>query len=108
MVAYRTGLNPIEIGHLWSKAKVTVTQYPFLDNSLLTFQLWISALLCLIKMKFSMPPRYAYGRFVFEFLKNQMGDDVIVTSSNIFQTIVHISNSTEPTNFIFGTEIQQH
>ena len=26
MVAYRTGSNPIEIGDLWSKVKVTVTE----------------------------------------------------------------------------------
>ena len=33
-------------------------------------------------------------------LKNRLGDDVIVN--------VHISNSIEPTNFILGTNIQEH
>ena len=38
---------------LESKVKVTVTQYPFfLHNSLLTSLLYISVLLCLIKLKF--------------------------------------------------------
>ena len=31
MVAYCTGSNPIEIGDLWLKVKVTVTQYLFCD-----------------------------------------------------------------------------
>ena len=48
-----------------------------------------------------MPLRYALSRYVVEFHKNQIGDDVIVTN-------VHISNTIEPTNFIFGTDIQQH
>ena len=35
-----TGSDPIKIGDLWLKVKVTVTQYPFfLHNSLLTSQL---------------------------------------------------------------------
>ena len=52
----------------------------FLYNSLITSLLWISALLCRIIMKFSSSLRYALGRFVFEFDKIWMGDDVIVTS----------------------------
>ena len=48
----------------------------FLDNSLLTSLLYISALLCLIKLKFGMPLRYA----ICGFHKNQKGDDVMVTS----------------------------
>ena len=52
----------------------------FLHDSLLTSLLTISALLCPIKMKFSLSLRYALGRFVFEFDKIRMGDDVIVTS----------------------------
>ena len=81
MVAYRTGSNPIEIGDLGSKVKVTMTLYPFfLHISQLTSLLWISALLCRIIMKFSSSLRYALGRFVFEFDKIWMGDDVIVTS----------------------------
>ena len=52
----------------------------FLHNSLLTFLPCISALLCLIKMKFGMSLRYTFGRFVYKFHKIQMGDDVIMTS----------------------------
>ena len=47
--AYYTGLA---FGDLGSKVKVKVTQYPFfLHISLLTSLLYISALLCLIKLK---------------------------------------------------------
>ena len=80
MDAYRTGSDLIEIGDLGSKVKASVTYYPFLHNSLLASLLWISPFLCLIKMKFSLSLRYALGRFVFEFHKIQMGDDVIMTS----------------------------
>ena len=74
-------LKAIEIGDLGSKVKITLTQYPFfLYNSLLTSILYISALLCLIKMKVDIPLRYALWGFVFEFPKNQMCDDVMVTS----------------------------
>ena len=60
MVAYYTGSDPIEIGDLGLKVKVTVTQYPFfLHNSLLTSLLYILALVSLIKLKFCMPLRYA-------------------------------------------------
>ena len=52
----------------------------FLHNSLLTSLPYISALLCLIKMKFGMSLRYPLGQFVFKFHKNRMGDDVIVIS----------------------------
>ena len=48
----------------------------FLHNSLLT-SLPISALLCLINMKFSMSLRYTLGRIVIKFHKIRMGDDVI-------------------------------
>ena len=62
MVAYCTGTNPIEIGDLGSKVKVTVTLYPFfLYNSLLTSLLCISALLCSIKMKFTMSLSYTWS-----------------------------------------------
>ena len=37
-----------------------------------------------------------------------MGDDVIVTSFSFLHTSVHISNSIEPTNFVLGTNTQQH
>ena len=54
----------------------------FLHNSLLNPLPCISALLCLIKIKFDMSLRsiYTFGRFVFEFNKIQIGDDVIMTS----------------------------
>ena len=46
---------------------------------------------------------------MFKFSKNQIGYDVIVTSFKFFlQTIVHISNSIEPRNFVLGTYTQQH
>ena len=41
------------------------------------------ALLCLIKMKYYMSLRYAFGRFVFKFHKNWMCDDYIVTSFKV-------------------------
>ena len=50
----------------------------FLHNSLLTSLLCISALLCLIKMKFDMLLRYTLGRYLFKLHKNQTDDDVIV------------------------------
>ena len=72
---------------------------------MLTYLLYISSLLCLIKLKLGMPLRCALCRFVVEFHKNQM------TSwwrhFNFLHTNVHISNSIEPTKFIFGTNIQQ-
>ena len=50
MVAYFTGCNPIEIGDFWLKVKITVTKYRvFHHNSLLTFLLCLSTLLCSIK-----------------------------------------------------------
>ena len=102
-VAYHTGSEPIEIDDLWSKVKVT--QYPvFLHNSLLISLMYISALLCLIKLKFGMPIRYRLRRFVFEFHKNQMNDDVMVTPFKVSPYF----KSTEPTNFIIGTNIQQN
>ena len=53
-------LGPYWIGDLRSKVKVTVAQYPsFLHNSLLTSLLYMSALVCLIKLKFGMPLWYA-------------------------------------------------
>ena len=52
----------------------------FLHNSLLTYLLWISVLLCPINMKFSLLLKYALSRFVFKFHKNQTDDDVFVTS----------------------------
>ena len=64
--------------------------------------MFISTLLCLIKLKFGMPLRYALCRIVLEFHKNHISDDVKVTSFTILQTNVHISNSTKSTN------IQQH
>ena len=49
----------------------------FLHNSLLTFLIWISAILYSIKKKFGMPLTYNYGKFVYKFHKDQIGDDVI-------------------------------
>ena len=52
--------------------------------------------------------RYTFGRFVFEFHKNRIGEDVIVTSFKFSPTVVHISISITHTNFILGTNTQQH
>ena len=102
MVAYNTGSDPIEIGDLGSKVKVTVTQYQFLlHNSLLTSLLYNSAFLCLIKLKFGMPLTYADLYVNFIKIKSVM-------TSGFLHTNVYIPNSAEPTNFIFGTNIQQH
>ena len=77
MVAYRTSSNPIQTDVFGFKVKVTMTQYPFfLYNSLLASLLWISALICPIKMKYGMSLRNALVRFVFEFHKNRIVDDV--------------------------------
>ena len=59
-------------------------------------------------MEFGMSLRYTLGRFVFELHKNRMDDDIIKTSFKFLQTIVHISNSIEPTNFVLRTNTQQH
>ena len=55
-----------------------------------------------------MSRRYTLSRFVFKFHKIRMGDDVIMTSLTFLQTIVHISKSIEPTNFVLGSNTQQH
>ena len=63
-------------------------------------------------MKFDMSLRYTLDRFGVKFHKNRIGDGVIVTSSPIrlsfLQTIIHISNSIEPANFVLGINTQQH
>ena len=103
MVAYCTGSDPIEIGDLGSKVKITVTQYPFfLHNSLLTSLLEFSALLCPIESN-----TYAYSRFAFNFDINYI--KFVMMSlwrySSFLQTIVYVSNFNEPTDFIHGTNI---
>ena len=78
-----SGSNPIQIGNhgLNLKVKVTATQYSnFLHNYLLTSLLYISALFYQIKMKFDKSLMYALCRFVFEFHKMRMGDDIIMMS----------------------------
>ena len=52
----------------------------FFSSYLLSSLPHISDLLCLIKLKFSMPLRYVLCRSVVEFDKNQMCDDVMLTS----------------------------
>ena len=61
------------------------------------------------QMKFDMSLRYAIGRLISKFEKNVKW--VIMSlwrHSSFQQTIVHISNSIAPTNFILGTNIQQY
>ena len=101
MVAYRTDRDPNEIGYLCLKVKVTVTQYPcFFIILCCGFQL-----LCVIKLKFDIPLRYALGRFAFEFHKNEWAMTSLSRHLNYLRTVVHISNSTELTNFAHGTNI---
>ena len=74
-------LDPIKISDLGSKVKDTVTQYQcFLHNYQLTSLLYISALVCINKLKFGIPLRYVLCRFLLEFYKHKMEDDVMVTS----------------------------
>ena len=90
---------------------VTLGQRPrsqWIKIHFLTSLSYISALVHLIKLKFGLPLWYALCRFVVEFYKNQMGDDVIVTSFQFSPYKCPYFKSTEPTNFIFGTNIQQH
>ena len=49
----------------------------FIHNSLLTSLLYISALFCLIRLKFDMPIGYAICRFTLKFHKIWNSDDVI-------------------------------
>ena len=103
-------LGPYWIWWPWIKGQGHGDVIPiFLHNSLLTSLPCISALLWLIKMKFGMSVRYTLCRFVLKINKIWMGDDVIMTSFiGFLQTIVHISNSIEPKNFVLGTNTQQY
>ena len=58
----QTLLNLVTLSQ-WSRSQWRNTHF-FLHNSLLTSLPCISALLCLIKMKFGMSLRYTFGRFV--------------------------------------------
>ena len=79
----------------------------FFHDSLLTFLLKISALWCPIKIKFGMSLRYVLGRVVFELYKSN-GLCRCCDVLSYHHTIIHTLNSIEPTNFILGTNIQQH
>ena len=77
MAAFCTDSNSIEIGDIWLKVKVTVTQYPFFHhNSLLTSLLWISVFLCRMKVKYGMLLRYALYRFDFHFHEIRVEDRI--------------------------------
>ena len=80
----------------------------FSYNSMLTSLPCISALLCLIKMKFGMSLWYTLVRFLFKFHKIRWEMTSLWHHLSYLQTIVHISNSIEPTNFVLGTNTQQH
>ena len=92
--------------------KVTVTQYPFyLHSSLLTSLLYK----CISQFSYVWSNRdlvcrldMAFADLYFNFIKIKW----VMTSwwrhLMFLYTNVHISNSTEPTNFILGTNIQQH
>ena len=59
-------------------------------------------------MKFDVLLENTLVRFVFEFHKNRISYDVIVTSLKFSPKIVHISNSIEHTKFILSTNKQHH
>ena len=71
----RTLLNLVTLGQR-SRSQWRNTHFFFIITSLPC----TSALLCLIRMKFGMSLRYTLDRFVFEFNKVQMGNDVVMTS----------------------------
>ena len=91
------------------KIKVTVAQYPFsFHNSLLTSLPWISALLCPIIMKFGMSLRYMpMADLCVNFIQIEWVMTSLWRHLSFLHTIVHISNSIEPTNFLLGTNIQK-
>ena len=100
MVVYCTGSNPIEIGDLGSKVKVTVTQYPFfLHNFLLTCLLYISALLCLIKWNLICRLDIPLVDLCSISLKIEWVMTSLWRHLSFLQTIVH---------FVLGTNTQQH
>ena len=74
----RTLLNLVTLDQT-SRSQWRNTNF-FIHNSLLISLPCISALLCLIKMKFGISLWYTLGRFVFKFHKIRIGDDVIMTS----------------------------
>ena len=52
--------------------------------------------------------RYTPGRFVFNFIKLEREMTSLWRHLSFLQTIVHISNSIKPTNFVLGTNTQQY
>ena len=76
----------------------------FLHNFLLISLLYISAFVCLIKLKFCMSIWHALCRFVIEYHKNQKGMTSKWRHLSFLHRNVHISNSIEPTNFFFWYE----
>ena len=79
---HTTSSDPFDIGVLL-----------FEGQGLLTPLLWISALLCPIKIEFSMPLRHALGRFIFELHKNRMPISQILLNLltlYLFQHRVHL------------------
>ena len=79
---------------LWIKGQGQSGTKSIFWNSLLTSLLYISALICLIILKFGMPLWYALCRFVLKFHKNQMGVTSWWHQLGFLHTNVHISNST--------------
>ena len=59
-------------------------------------------------MKFSMSLRYTLGRLFLNFIKVEWVMTSLWRHLRLLQAIVHISSSVEPTNFVLGTNAQQH
>ena len=109
IAAYCIPSNPIEISDLGSKVMVTETQYPFfLHNSLSLFY-------CISQLPYVGSNWNLICRLDLLFVDlyvNIIEIKYVMTSwwckLSFLYTNVHISNSIELTNFLFGTNIQQH
>ena len=79
----------------------------FFHNSLLTSLLWISALLCPIIMKFGLSLDMPLVDLCLNFIKIKQMMTSLWHHLSFLQTIVHISNSIEPTILILDATVLQ-
>ena len=97
-------LKPYWIWWPWVKGQGYSDVIPiFLYNFLLTSLLCISAILCLIKLKFGMSLSRPLVVLCLNFIKIEWVMTSLWRPLSFLQTIVHISNSIEPINFVLGT-----